>query len=187
MMIPLRMDALLSWSTGTELGRGIVLHIQLASLTKTGALCQYRDGCGLPCRQTTAFLVLLSEVLIFSGALPFLDIHQHPWQAVWEVVPMELAAIYHIYEAFTDGHRIEHQIVACTYSALAASTAAMQLQVQRDFIPASCCVRKNCISFLLAFVQARVNAAVPLALIMFVVSIALKNVGPLISGDKKAT
>lgn len=150
------------------------------------ALCQYLDDSGFPCRQTTAFLVLLSETLIFSGALPFLDIHQHPWQAVWEIVPIELAAIYHIYEAFSDGHPIEHQIVACTYSALAASTAAIQLQVQRTSIAVSCYIRKITNSFL-HFWQARVNAAVPLALIMFIISIALKNVGPLISGDKKAT
>ncbi len=45
---------------------------------------------------------------------------------------MELAAIYHIVEAFRNGRHIEHQIVAFAYSALAASTAAAQLQVTRE-------------------------------------------------------
>jgi hypothetical protein len=78
-------------------------------------------------RYTTATVVLLLELLIVKS--PWLDVHNNPWQTVWEVVPMEFAAIYHIVEAYRNGHLIEHQIVACAYSALAASTAAAQLQV----------------------------------------------------------
>ena len=122
-------------------------------------------------------------VVIVEGLLITLD-YGDPMATFWQVVPLQLAAIYHLTLTRTwgDGTRVQHQVIACAWSALAFSAGAVLLQVPMGYILLShvtgtlACPATSCCF------QERVNIAILVALVTFVVGVVLKATGSMLLG-----